>query len=70
MVWFTKPAMLARILEDSGLIRRLPASWVQWGFKVLWIHPGTRRWFSVVREEEESDSRRFCLRTGPVLERR
>lgn len=57
MVWFTKPTMLARTLEDSGLIR-LPASWVQWGFKSLWI-----------QEEEESDSRRFSPRTGPGLER-
>ena len=57
MVWFTKPTMLARTLEDSGLIR-VPASWVQWGFKSLWI-----------QEEEESDSRRFSPRTGPGLER-
>lgn len=60
-----KPARLARFLEDSGLIRKLCASCVQWGFTSLWIHPGIRRKFQVVLDEEGSDPMRlFAL--GPT----
>lgn len=54
-----KAARLARFLEDSGLIRKLCAPCVPWGFMSLWIHPGIRRKFRVMQDEEGSDPMRL-----------
>ena len=61
-----KPTRLARFLEDSGLIRKLSASCIQWGFMSLWIHPGIRRKFCVMQDEEESDPMRITFTLGLV----